>query len=217
MSETKLSAALLGAQKEIKAVGKDATNSFHRYSYVSGDGMVEAARDALHKHGLTVTGSKENGLDLMTDPPLASIGYVLRHESGEQCEFHYIMPVIQEKGRPLDKALLGARTTCLSYFLRDLLLIPRVDEDEIERRNDLAKEPVAVAPAKPVEPLGDWGTEIVNKIISLGVEEAALRQTIKKAGTDLGDKEPSEWPGTIRVRLEKLVATLEKKANANNA
>ena len=35
--------------------------------------------------------------------------------------------IILEKGRPLDKAIAGADTASLSYMLRDLLILPRVE------------------------------------------------------------------------------------------
>ena len=48
-------AALLAAQQSIRAVAKDATNNHQRYDYVSAENMIQHCRDALHRHGLTLT------------------------------------------------------------------------------------------------------------------------------------------------------------------
>jgi len=46
-------------------------------------------------------------------------------------------PAIVRKGTPHDKAVAAALTTSLSYWLRDVLLLPRMDnEASMDRRND---------------------------------------------------------------------------------
>jgi hypothetical protein len=54
---------------------------------------------------------------------------------------------VPEKGRPIDKSLAGCLTSSLNYWLRDLLLVPREDENEMDRRDDRAYEPRKAAPA----------------------------------------------------------------------
>jgi hypothetical protein len=62
---------------------------------------------------------------------------MLLHTSGERMEITIAWPVVPDRGRPLDKAVASAATTSLSYLLRDLLLMPRVDEaDDIAGRDD---------------------------------------------------------------------------------
>jgi hypothetical protein len=153
MTDTKnLASALLAAQKALPSVGKDAKNSFHHYSYVSAEAMISACRDALHGAGLTVRragwkfdGSPEGGIVNST--------FVLTHgPTGESVSDEIAWICVPEKGRPIDKAMAGALTSSLGYYLRDLLLVPREDESEMDRRDDTKYEPrkaAAPAPARP--------------------------------------------------------------------
>lgn len=127
--------ALLGAQRAIESVGKDATNSFHKYRYTSSEQMIGACRQALHSAGLTL---HRGGWELGADGQTVTSVFILAH-SRSGATLHFTIPwiVIAEKGRPLDKALAGALTTSLGYFLRDLLLLPREDEEvSMDRRDD---------------------------------------------------------------------------------
>jgi len=142
-----LASALLAAQKALPSVGKDAKNSFHHYSYVSAEAMIGACRDALHGAGLTVRragwkydGSPEGGIVNST--------FVLTHgPTGESVSDEIAWICVPEKGRPIDKAMAGALTSSLGYYLRDLLLVPREDESEMDRRDDTKYEPRKSAPA----------------------------------------------------------------------
>jgi len=143
-----LASALLAAQKALPSVGKDAKNSFHHYAYVSAEAMIGACRDALHGAGLTVRragwkydGSPEGGIVNST--------FVLTHgPTGESVSDEIAWICVPEKGRPIDKAMAGALTSSLGYYLRDLLLVPREDESEMDRRDDRTYEPRKAAPAR---------------------------------------------------------------------
>jgi hypothetical protein len=143
-----LASALLAAQKALPSVGKDAKNSFHHYSYVSAEAMIGACRDALHGANLTVRragwkfdGSPEGGIVNST--------FVLTHgPTGESVSDEIAWICVPEKGRPIDKAMAGALTSSLGYYLRDLLLVPREDESEMDRRDDTKYEPRKAAPAR---------------------------------------------------------------------
>jgi len=148
MSKTEtLATALLAAQRALPSVGKDAKNSFHHYSYVSAEAMIGACREALHGAGLTVRragwkydGSPEGGIVNST--------FVLTHApTGESVSDEIAWVCVPEKGRPIDKAMAGALTSSLGYYLRDLLLVPREDESEMDRRDDRTYEPRKAAPA----------------------------------------------------------------------
>jgi len=142
-----LATALLAAQRALPSVGKDAKNSFHHYSYVSAEAMIGACREALHGAGLTVRragwkydGSPEGGIVNST--------FVLTHApTGESVSDEIAWVCVPEKGRPIDKSLAGCLTTSLNYWLRDLLLVPREDEAEMDRRDDRTYEPRKAAPA----------------------------------------------------------------------
>ena len=130
---------LLKAQQAVEAVGKASKNDFGGYKYASAEDMITASREVLHKNGLIVT---RNGWRLLGhgdedswSTPVVEAVYILAHRDGHSvvCATQY--PVCEGKGRPADKALNAALTTGLSYFLRDLLLIPRCDV-EVDQRPD---------------------------------------------------------------------------------
>jgi hypothetical protein len=133
-------AALLMAQTQMRnGVAKDARVDYGKgYDYVSAEQMIGAARAALHAAQLALVRTGWQFMDgSEARPPLVLCDYTLKHVSGEQMQFAGLpWPIIEQNGRPLDKALAGALTTSLAYFLRDLLMIPKVDGEEVDRRDD---------------------------------------------------------------------------------
>lgn len=161
-----LAGALLIAQSSIDGVGKDARNSFHKYAYTSAEGMISACREALHGAGLTL---QRSGWTLAQDGMTVTSTFILRHAaSGQQEAYEVPWLVVVEKGRPIDKALAGALTTSLGYLLRDLLLLPREDEDgSMDRRNDdpkTAQHAVGFRPAPAPAPRTDPVKELNAKL-----------------------------------------------------
>lgn len=136
-----IAGALLKAQQAIESVKKDATNSFHRYNYTSAEEMIAACRKALHDAGLVPTRATWG-----VDKSIGEFGSVvstmtLMHvESGDRIDAPITWPIVPEKGRPMDKAIAAALTTSLSYWLRDLLMLPR-EEEGMDSRDDRAYEP----------------------------------------------------------------------------
>ncbi len=126
--------ALLVAQRAITPVEKDARNDFHKYAYVSSEAMLIAARLALHDAGLTA----ERNEWVYDEPTRKVIMYfeLVHAESGEARRYPVEWPIVEDRGRPLDKALAGALTTSFNYWLRDLLLVPRKDDNEVDSRDD---------------------------------------------------------------------------------
>lgn len=143
-----IAAALLVAQKALKNVEKGSKNEYHGYDYTSADDMIKCAREALHTAGLTFQMQHHDLLPMpeiaavFADPEVPPFIFVRSHfrleyaSTGEFRLYQFDLPAIPEKGRPLDKAILGCMTTSTSYALRDLLQIPREDPDEVSRRDD---------------------------------------------------------------------------------
>lgn len=141
-----LYAALARATANASSVAKDAQNSFHRYKYASAEAVIAEAREPLAAEGISVVQSawrvraRENAeggyfADL-------EVTYAVLHKDGGVMECVAETPVIREKGRPEDKAVATALTYSLGYFLRGLLMLPRVDEEhEVDRRDDREYEP----------------------------------------------------------------------------
>lgn len=237
---TNLYAALVRAQADVRPVEKDSTNTFHKYKYASGDDVIASARSALNTHGLAVLALRWQVseaptwyIDWQPDPtdptpdpkqkrhlPVKvediairlAVHYRLVHESGESLDFDpFSVPVLPEKGRPIDKAEAGARTYALSYFLRDLLLIPRVDEGtDVDQRDDReyrarAPRPQAVpAPyhAPAPQPPHKSPRERLDRIVD------ELAQLAAKA-------DPSSGPARLQALLDEHIRDLDALTEAD--
>lgn len=121
-----LQAALMRAQKSLDGVQKTSTNKFSNYDYVSAEDMVTSARKALHNAGL-VAGRKAWNYE--KDKVICTF-FIAHPESGEELTGSTEFPSVPRKGTPEDKAIATALTSSLSYFLRDVLLLPRFPKNE---------------------------------------------------------------------------------------
>lgn len=134
--QPKLSAALVKAQRSVKALEKDGDNKHHGYYYTTSEAVIDEGRKALSENGLEFDEATV-ATEWERVPPIVHIKYLLSHESGESRAFEIDWPVLEGKGRPLDKALAGSLTTALAYKLRGLLLIPRSDNiADMNKRDD---------------------------------------------------------------------------------
>ncbi len=130
-------AALKEAQQSIEAVGKGSQNQFHGYNYTSAEDMLKACRKALHDAGLVAyrlswkINSTEAGVMVSSHFCIA-----LADNDEESVCANVEYPAIPGNGRPLDKAISAALTTSFSYWLRDMLMLPRVDGLEVDTRDD---------------------------------------------------------------------------------
>jgi hypothetical protein len=127
----KLAAALCQAQGEVGGVQKGSQNTHQRFSYTSIEEMVVATRGPLRRAGLVVlpTAHRVDGEVLVTE-------WLLAHSSGESMPLRYDMPIVPGKGRPMDKAASASASQALNYLLRDLLLLPRGEAEDIDGRDD---------------------------------------------------------------------------------
>ena len=112
-------------------------------------------------------------------------------------------PIIEDKGRPLDKALAGALTTSLAYYLRDLLLIPKQDENQVDKRDDTRHIPQAV--------VGLSGAVSIKKKLkaankSLDELAAAMRGAGLEPPEDLAQWLPT-WLPRVNAWIEKKAAS----------
>lgn len=146
--------ALVKAAASAQAVGKDATNSYHKYAYASAESLLDEARAALTSAGLTAFPMGWTFEESPAPPtifgddgkPMAVRGvigrmhvrYRLIHISAQWIDFESSTPVIPEKGRPEDKAEATALTYNFGYFVRGLLMLPRVEAGQVDERKDAA-------------------------------------------------------------------------------
>jgi hypothetical protein len=151
MSKTEtLATALLAAQRALPSVGKDSQfkGGTYGYAYTSSETMIAACREVLHGAGLTLRragwkfdGTPEGG-------GLVTSQFILTHAgSGESVTDEVAWVAVPRGQQPIDKAMAGALTASMGYYLRDLLLVPREDENEMDRQDDSKYQPRKAAPA----------------------------------------------------------------------
>ena len=147
--------ALLAAQRSIRNVPKNGRNKFHKYDYTTAEDMIGATRHALHEQGLVAERvgcsivpvpmdcivQDKDGSQSLTDVVwmLRSMMRVSHAPTGELREGEFDYPICPEKGRPLDKAASASMSTSLSYWLRDLLQVPRCDSEVDIGRHEAAE------------------------------------------------------------------------------
>jgi hypothetical protein len=135
--------------------------------------MIAACRPHLRANGLALIPADEEVIDRAAAVEASTSGgkaftrdlwtvvyrWTLAHVSGETMPVSRVMPVESGPGRPLDKALRAAHSMALSYALRDLLLVPRGEEEAVDARPDAdyvprgghpSQRPSAQAPAVDV-------------------------------------------------------------------
>lgn len=177
-----LAAALVAAQAAASGVEKGSKNQHQGYKYASSEAIIEEARDALASAGLAVVRTSssvvwsESAPDAKQRVGLVMVVYRLIHVSGEHIDMQAETPAVVAAGRPEDKAVATALTYSLGYFLRDLLLLPRVEEHaEVDSRDDRAYAPSAAKKAAPkFAPPAD---------VDYAAEARKLVQMIKDAGS----------------------------------
>lgn len=140
-----LFAAIARAIATAKSVEKGSENTYHRYKYASAESLIEEARSPLAAEGVCVLPSswrvspREGDSGYFAD---VDVTYLVAHSGGGSITCEARTPAIREKGRPEDKAVATALTYSLGYFLRGMLMLPRVDADhDVDKRDDRNYEP----------------------------------------------------------------------------
>jgi len=144
--------ALLEAQQMIRSIEKDSSNDYHNFDFTSTEHMIAETRIVLHDCGIVVEVGDTWQEELASGRLLEWANIHVTHpESGDEIERKKSLPIISGKGRPEDKGALGCETTILNYFLRGLLLIPRVDVEVCARddtKHEAAAQKIATATKK---------------------------------------------------------------------
>ena len=130
MTETKtLAEGLVIAQGKARPVGKKGNTN--QYKFASSEDIIFEAGQALQAGGLSLFPQTYS-----VEGSILTVQYVLLHRSGEERLLSSTTPIISTKFMPLDKAMSAAKTYDLNYTLRGLLLLPRGDAFEVDRRDD---------------------------------------------------------------------------------
>jgi hypothetical protein len=203
--------AMVKAQANVRAVGHDGKNKHHDYKYTSAEALLEAAREPLASAGLAVSqfawehvapdaehvaylreesGKPEQVHGIETGPARLRVWYLVAHDSGASWVFAATVPVLPEKGRPIDKAEATALTYSFGYTLRGLLKIPRTDatDDDVDQRDDSAParraQPIKLGDCSTRAELQAWVDRNAKRLASLSDEafETAMGPILEAAG-----------------------------------
>ena len=126
----KIAPALLAAQKEINNASKDAKNPHFRSSYASLGSVIEAVKEPLNKHGISIIQSLSSGWAFDGESGGNNVGGLflrsrLLHTSGQWIEDCAYTPLSKA-----DPQGVGSATTYLRrYSLAALLCITQEDDD----------------------------------------------------------------------------------------
>lgn len=187
-----LARALVAAQRDLKGVSKGSENKFQHYKYASADDMMSACRAALHANGLAARRSRWT-IEADEQHHWCVASYELIHESGEMESFVMATrwPFSEEKGRTLDKALAGALTSSFGYWLRDLLLVPR-DDEEMDKRDTREHDPQVLGISR--------AGKLRAQCSKVGTTIEALRDRLRETGLQLPD-DPVQWPAASATAI----------------
>jgi len=141
--------ALLNAQYQIGEPTKDGRNKFSNYDYTTAENMIRCCKIALNNSGLVLiagaTTFREEG-DAEEVRVYIHRAFILAHPgSGGSLPLEHEYAVCRTpstKGgfsMDWDKSGAASQTSGLSYFLRDLLMAPRAD-DEVDSGSGQARE-----------------------------------------------------------------------------
>lgn len=188
-----LFAALARAGANATAALKDSRHEHFKFQYASAESVLAEAREALHKEGLALVPLSEELGPPTPEERQVELIYLLTHADGGSLTIRRTWPVIPDRGRPIDKALAGATTTCLAYVLRDLLLLPRLSREEEQEqtrgpRGPLPRPsvvPTSVVPVAPAPEVETMREEIKSLLPQVPVEKReAVSAALAAAGTD---------------------------------
>jgi hypothetical protein len=138
--------SVIAMMAKVGYIQKTGFNDFHKYKYVSIEGVLEKVQPALTDCGLVIT-QDEMGHAIIADGNLmeATYAFSLSHKSGKQwgpIRHTGLASVRNTKGGYDDKALNKCHTAARKYFILGLFQIPtglEADADEEEDKPEAAR------------------------------------------------------------------------------
>jgi hypothetical protein len=206
-----LGKALAAAQKKCQPVVRDSVNSYHKFRYASAESVISEGRLALADVDLALVPVRQS-LDGHSREGEARYElarrFLLVHASGEFLEITITWPVTVEKGMTLGRATAIASTSSLSYLIRDLLLLPRIDPQDEE----------AAGPAGPKTLATDDQLGRVNDLLgALGISEAQFKKALGNYGVASAHELTSDQAADMETWLRKRQAAAAAKPETANS
>ena len=120
---------LFNAWGELQFLIKDASNDFAKYKYPKADSIIARTRKALMDNGLMLFAPWDIFHHESGKSTLRVWFRLIDPETGEVMtdESPIMYPICERNGMPEDKACSASLTTCYSYYIRQLFMLPRVD------------------------------------------------------------------------------------------
>ena len=145
-------AAAGGAQQKMPGRGpRRGATRFHKYRYTSAEAVIEEAKAALADSGLSLLPLAQMIADRGSGRLELETHMMLCHSERRVCAGNCVLANLPGgRASPLDKAAAIADTLSLSYYLRRLLLMPRVDPSDDLAGTQSPQE--APAPPKAAQP-----------------------------------------------------------------
>lgn len=223
LSAKTLGAALVIAQRYARGVEKDSKNQYHQYKYASAEAIIEEAREALSHAGIAASQTGWRVVE-SNDPAKCAkliVDYLVEHDaSGEKRTCTTETSIVPEKGRPQDKAEATALTYSLGYFLRGLLLLPRVEEgSQVDERRDSPATRPRKGPANDGPPRAQTEPTPANERAAQAATEAIEKATSYDQIVEIGKQiEASFKLGPLKAAVLSLAqARAEKMAEDPDA
>lgn len=131
-----LYAALADARDRANPVAKTGYNDHHRYKYAPAERVIREARECLAGSGIAVVPVDSDTKEVAGQLVFREEYRVTHRDGGEiPGAKSWVVPTKSPTGKPLDvpKEVAKVATTAFAYYLRDLLMLERPPEDDINR------------------------------------------------------------------------------------
>ncbi len=223
-----LARGLAQAQAAVRSALKTSKNDHHGYMYASAEDVLIVARDALSAGGLAwalrsarfVLWPAQPG-DGKQGGVWGAVGHlelrvaIVATGTGAELEIATEIPVVPQQGRPLDKALFGARTEGLSYLLRDLLLIPREQSPDVSGRADTIER--ARPRTEPTRRSTEETIAEIDKAEEIARVVAIVQAQRQGAGGAMSEEDGERIEEAFTRRVVALLAALSPLAKVTQA
>ena len=221
-----LYAALSRAVASAQAVAKGSENTYSHYKYASAEALIEESRGHLSAEGIAVLPRAWAVVPLASGPVSSGgkagmyfadvvVTYLVTHKDGgfEVCQA--ATPACTDNGRPQDKAVATALTYSLGYFLRSLLLLPRVDaEHDVDQRDDRQERSQRQrTERKPAAQESAYDVEYVITAIRAATDDNVMQLI----ATDIADNAPQDAKPKLRAEWGKRKRELLEARKAATA
>lgn len=193
MSEpSKLHAALVAAQSEMKNVPKTALNPHFKNRYATLDSILAMARPVLNKHKLAIV----QGVNRVDGQPVLITSFA--HESGESCQVSSL-PLILDKQNM--QSLGSAITYARRYAVGSALGITTDDDDDGNGASQTAGQSASAISIAEDRTINDKELESLKNLIDLA--QPNMARFLTAAGAQrLEDIKASKLP-VLRAGLER--------------